>query len=560
MSESTAKPVTEVEDIKARSRHLRGSLSASLADPLTGAIATDDTHISKFHGIYQQDDRDARAERTKQKLEPDYSFMIRVRVPAGVCTPDQWLAMHGLAQDYANGTLRLTTRQALQLHGVLKGDLRTAIQRINETLLDTLAACGDVNRNVACTPLAATAQVQRRASHWAARISEHLTPRTRAYHEIWLGSEKLAGNQTEQEPIYGSTYLPRKFKIAVAIPPFNDVDVFAQDLGFIAIERYGKLIGFNVAVGGGMGMTHGEPATYPRLAEVIGFCPPAQVLAVAEAVVKIQRDYGDRTDRKHARLKYTIDDRGLAWFMEQLASRGIRLRPAAPSAFQHTGDRYGWLQDSDGLWHLTLFIPGGRVMDLENSHLQTGLQAIARVLRGEFRITPNQNLIISAVEDRQKAEIEQLAKDHGLDSWRSATPVRRNALACVALPTCGLAMAEAERFLPSFIDRMEELLARHNLGEEDLLVRITGCPNGCARPYLADVGLIGKAPGRYNLMLGGGGIGARLNSSHGENLSEAQILKILDGLLADFVMSREADEGFSDYLLRTGRLEDQLHA
>jgi sulfite reductase (NADPH) hemoprotein beta-component len=560
MSDSTDKPVTEVEETKARSRRLRGSLSESLVDPVTGAIAADDTHISKFHGIYQQDDRDDRAERTKQKLEPDYSFMIRVRVPAGVCTPGQWLAMDQLAQNYANGTLRLTTRQAFQFHGVLKGDLRTTIQGIDDVLLDTLAACGDVNRNVMCTPLAASVQVHREASHWAARISEHLTPRTRAYHEIWLGSEKLPDSQAEEEPIYGATYLPRKFKIAVAIPPFNDVDVFAQDLGFVAIERDGELVGFNVTVGGGMGVTHGEPATYPRLADVIGFCSPTEVLRVAEAVVKIQRDYGDRTDRKHARLKYTIDDRGLDWFMEELAGRGVQLSSAATAAFEHTGDRYGWLQDSDGLWHVTLLIPAGRVMDLESAPLRTGLNAIAQILDGEFRITPNQNLIISGIEEGHKAEIERLIKDHGLDSWRSATPVRRNALACVALPTCGLAMAEAERFLPSFIDRIEALLARHQLSDEDLLLRITGCPNGCARPYLADIGLIGKAPGRYNLKLGGGSAGARLNMDYRGNLSEGRILEVLDELFADFVESRESGEGFSDFLLRTQRLEGELHA
>ena len=559
MSGPTAKPLTEVEHVKASSRLLRGSLAESLVDPLTGAIAEADTHVSKFHGIYQQDDRDVRAERTKQKLELDYSFMIRVRVPAGVCTPGQWLAMQQLAKNYANGALRLTTRQAIQLHGVLKGDLRTSIQGIDNVLLDTLAACGDVNRNVMCTPLAVTAQVHRRASYWAGRISEHLTPRTRAYHEIWLDREKLPSNEPEDEPIYGPVYLPRKFKIAVAIPPWNDVDVFAQDLGFIAIERYGKLIGFNVTVGGGMGMTHGEPGTYPRLADVIGFCPPRQVLAVAEAVVKIQRDYGDRSDRKHARLKYTIDDRGLDWFMAELAHRGIQLHPAAPAAFQHTGDQFGWLQDSDGLWHATLFIPSGRVADLETSRLQTGLSTIAQVLRGEFRITPNQNLIISAIEESQKAEIEQLISEHGLEIWRSATPVRRNALACVALPTCGLAMAEAERYLPSFIDRLEALLSHHQLSEQDLLVRITGCPNGCARPYLADVGLIGKAPGRYNLMLGGGGAGARLNSRYRENLSEAQIVEVLDQLLADFVKERQPDEDFSAYLLRADRLPGELH-
>jgi sulfite reductase (NADPH) hemoprotein beta-component len=559
MSDPSNKPVTEVEGIKARSAHLRGTLVESLADPVSGSIAPDDTQISKFHGIYQQDDRETRVERAKQKLEPDYSFMIRARVPAGICTPAQWLALQQIAAENSNGELRLTTRQAVQLHGVLKGDLRTTMQRINDALLDTFAACGDVNRNVGCTPLAENADVHRRASRWAARISEHLTPRTRAYHEIWLAGRPLPGKESEHEPIYGATYLPRKFKIAVAIPPLNDVDVFAQDLGFIAVERFGKLIGFNVAVGGGMGMSHGEPATYPRLADVIGFCPPAASVAVAEAVVKIQRDFGDRTDRKHARLKYTIDDRGLDWFVDELGRRGVHLRAAVPVDFEQTGDRFGWSEDSDGLWHATLYVPGGRVVDDENARLRTGLSAIARILKGEFRITPNQNLIISRIEDTQKAEIQRLITEHGLDLWRDAAPVRRNALACVALPTCGLAMAEAERYLSQFIGKVEELLARHGLSEQDLLVRITGCPNGCARPYLADVGLVGKAPGRYNLMLGGGAVGARLNQAYGENLSEERIVDELDRLLADFVGNRDSGEPFSDYLHRAGILESQPH-
>jgi sulfite reductase (NADPH) hemoprotein beta-component len=559
MSDPSNNPVTEVEDIKARSAHLRGTLVESLADPVSGSIAPDDTQISKFHGIYQQDDRETRVERAKQKLEPDYSFMIRARVPAGICTPAQWLALQQIAAENSNGELRLTTRQAVQLHGVLKGDLRTTMQRINDALLDTFAACGDVNRNVGCTPLAENAEVHRRASRWAARISEHLTPRTRAYHEIWLAGRPLPGNEPEHEPIYGATYLPRKFKIALAIPPLNDVDVFAQDLGFIAVERFGKLIGFNVAVGGGMGMSHGEPATYPRLADVIGFCPPAASVAVAEAVVKIQRDFGDRTDRKHARLKYTIDDRGLDWFVDELGRRGVHLRAAVPVDFEQTGDRFGWSEDSDGLWHATLYVPGGRVVDDENARLRTGLSAIARILKGEFRITPNQNLIISRIEDTQKEEIQRLITEHGLDLWRDAAPVRRNALACVALPTCGLAMAEAERYLSQFIGKVEELLARHGLSEQDLLVRITGCPNGCARPYLADVGLVGKAPGRYNLMLGGGAVGARLNQAYGENLSEERIVDELDRLLADFVGNRDSGEPFSDYLHRAGFLESQPH-
>ena len=445
----TGDKLTDVERIKADSRNLRGTIADSLLDPLTGALADDDTQLSKFHGFYQQDDRDQRSERKRRRLEPAYSFMIRARVPAGICTPGQWLNMDRLARRFANGTIRLTTRQAIQLHGVIKRDLKATIAAINASMLDTLAACGDVNRNVMAPPLPALSAIHRSVREDAERLSAHLTPATRAYHELWLDGEKLQG--ADAEPIYGATYLPRKFKAAFVVPPQNDTDVFTQDLGFIAIARDGELIGYNVTVGGGMGMSHGEPATYPRLADVLGFCERDQLLAVAEAVVTTQRDFGDRTNRKHARLKYTIDDRGIDWLLEEVETRsGVKLQDARPYAFAGNGDVYGWQQSDDGRWHYTLFVQNGRVIDADGRDLLSGLRAIADVHDGEFRLTPNQNLIISAVADADKARIDALLTDYGIANDEQATPLRLHSLACVALPTCALAMAESERWRAPF--------------------------------------------------------------------------------------------------------------
>ncbi len=547
------RPLSPVEHIKAASDGLRGTLRASLADPLTGAIAVDDTSVLKFHGSYQQDDRDVREERRLQKLEPDYQFMIRTRLPGGVCTPAQWLALDELAGRYGNGTLRLTTRQAFQLHGVIKGDLQPTIAAMNAALIDSIAACGDVNRNVMCNPDPAATALHAQVFPWAVKLSEHLLPRTRAYHEIWLGEERVAGGAPEPEPILGPTYLPRKFKVAVAVPPSNDVDVFAHDLGFIAVADGERLVGFDVTVGGGMGATHGDPTTYPRVADVIGFCTPEEVLEVAEQVVMIQRDHGDRHERKHARLKYTIAHRGLPWFVDELERRrGRPLAPARPYAFDHNGDRFGWARGADGRWRVTLHLDSGRVADIDGGpRLRTGLRALAGRLAGDLRLTPNQNLVVTGIADEDRAAIEALLAEHGLDTFHTRRPVRLHALACVALPTCGLAMAEAERALPSFADRLDDLLAGHGLGDLRLHLRITGCPNGCARPYLAEVALIGKAPGRYNLMLGGDHAGRRLARMVRENADEAEILATLDGLLAAFVRERAAGEAFGDYVTRT---------
>jgi len=544
--------LSPVERIKRDSRLLRGTLADSLADPLTGSIREDDTVLIKFHGSYQQDDRDVREERRRQKLEPAYSFMIRTRLPGGVCTPQQWLALDGIARRHANGTLRLTTRQAFQLHGVIKTDLKTTMAAINAALIDTIAACGDVNRNVLASANPVESRAHAQAYGWAKRLSEHLLPRTRAYHEIWLDGERVAGTE-EVEPIYGPTYLPRKFKAAIAVPPVNDVDVFAHDLGFIAIVEDGELVGFNLAVGGGLGATHGDPTTYPRLADVVGFLKPEHLLAVAEAVVTTQRDFGNRAVRKHARLKYTIDARGLEWFVGEITRRqGFALEPARPFEFTATGDRFGWVEGFDGRWHLTLRIEAGRVADTAEAARLTGLREIARVHRGDFRLTPNQNLIIANVEPSARQFIDALVLRYRLDAHARSTPVRRDALACVALPTCPLAMAEAERYLPGFGRSVERLLEAHGLRDEPLVLRITGCPNGCARPYLAEVALVGKAPGRYNLHLGGDGRGQRLNVLYRENVDEPAILVALDEALRRFAAERHPGERFGDFTWRVG--------
>jgi sulfite reductase (NADPH) hemoprotein beta-component len=544
--------LTPIERIKSESRHLRGTLVESLADPLTGAIREDDTALIKFHGSYQQDDRDLRDERRRQKLEPAYSFMIRTRLPGGVCTPAQWLALDEIARRYGNGTLRLTTRQAFQFHGVIKTELKTTMAAINATLVDTIAACGDVNRNVLASPNPVESRAHAAAYEWAKRLSEHLLPHTRAYHEIWLDGDKVAASP-EVEPIYGPTYLPRKFKAAIAVPPVNDVDVFAHDLGFIAIVEDGELAGFNLTVGGGLGTTHGEATTYPRLADVVGFLRPEQLLAVAEAVVTTQRDFGDRTNRRHARLKYTIDDRGLDWLVAEVTRRqGFALEPARPFEFTSSGDRFGWTAGDDGRWHLTLRIESGRIADTAAGARLTGLREIARVHRGDFRLTPNQNLIVANVESSGRAFIDALVVRYGLDAHARATPVHRDALACVALPTCSLAMAEAERYLPSFVRKVEERLAAHGLREEPITLRITGCPNGCARPHLAEIALIGKAPGRYNLYLGGDGLGRKLNALHLENVDEAAIIAALDTAFARYAAERQPGERFGNFTWRAG--------
>ncbi|MBX9967436.1 assimilatory sulfite reductase (NADPH) hemoprotein subunit [Priestia aryabhattai] len=552
-------PPSDVERIKDESNYLRGTLGETMLDRISSGISEDDNRLMKFHGSYLQDDRDLRNERQKQKLEPAYQFMLRVRTPGGVSTPEQWLVMDDLAQKYGNGTLKLTTRQAFQMHGILKWNMKKTIQEIHASLLDTIAACGDVNRNVMCNPNPYQSEVHAEVFEWSKKLSDYLLPRTRAYHELWLDEEKVISTpevEEEVEPMYGPLYLPRKFKIGVAVPPSNDIDVYSQDLGFIAILEDEQLVGFNVAIGGGMGMTHGDKATYPQLAKVIGFCRPDQILEVAEKVITIQRDYGNRSVRKNARFKYTVDRLGLETVKEELENRlGWSLDEAKAYHFDHNGDRYGWEKGVKGKWHFTLFVQGGRIADFEDYKLMTGLREIAKVHSGDFRLTANQNLIIANVSTQNKKQISDLIEQYGLTDGKHYSALRRSSLACVSLPTCGLAMAEAERYLPVLVEKIEAIVDENGLRDKEITIRMTGCPNGCARPALGEIAFIGKAPGKYNMYLGAAFDGSRLSKMYRENISEEEILNELRVLLPRYAKEREEGEHFGDFVIRAGVIE-----
>jgi sulfite reductase (NADPH) hemoprotein beta-component len=540
------------ETLKAKSDQLRGTISAGLRDEITRAVPGSDPKLMKFHGIYQQDDRDLRDERRRQKLEPAFSFMARVRLPGGVCSPSQWLKLDELGRTYAGETLRLTTRQTFQLHRVLKHNLQPTIRGLREVLLDTRAACGDDSRGVMCSVNPQLSALHAEIWAMAKRASDHAIPKTGAYREIWYGEER-ATVEGPEEPLYGRTYMPRKFKIGFVIPPVNDIDVYAQDLGFIAIVSRGKLKGFDVAIGGGLGRTDQAPQTYPRLADVIGFVSTEEVIATIDAVMAVQRDYGDRADRSHARFKYTIDDKGLDWIKAEIETRlGFALRPARPYRFTSNGDLLGWSRGEDGREHCTLFIENGRVANFPGRPIMDGLREIARIHEGMFRLTPNQNLIIADVAPAARPAIEKVMRDHGLDQLNRGSGLRLNSMACVAFPTCGLAMAESERYLPQLISRIDTILEAHGLAGEPITIRMTGCPNGCARPYIAEIGLTGRAPGKYNLYLGGGFHGERLNKMHLENVGEAAILAALDKVLGHYARDRKAGEHFGDFAIRAG--------
>ena len=568
-SQDITQPLDKLHDnerIKAESNYLRGRLHESLADRITGTVLGDDHQLTKFFGTYVQDDRDLRDERRRKMLEPAYEFMIRVRMPAGVCRPEQWRALDELARTRANGTLRLTTRQTFQFHGVLKRDLVATMQGIHDTLLDTLAACGDDNRGVMATPVPEFSATHAAVYPIAKQVSDRLLPRTRAFHEIFLNEQPVyeghkEGPAVEEEPLYGRTYLPRKFKIGFAIPPVNDVDVFTQDIGFIAIAGAdGTLQGFNVAVGGGMGRTDNDTRTYPRLGDVLGFIEPETAADVAEAIVAIQRDFGNRVDRKLARMKYTIDRHGLAWFVDELQERlGWDLAPARHYAFETSQDRYGWTQNADGTWNYTLFVENGRVKDTDDRPMMTGLREIAKVHQGDLRVTPNQNLIVARIPEDRVGEIQALLESHGIVAATEQSTVRRHAMACVAFPTCGMAMAESERYFPAFMTRIEAMLEEVGLGDAPIVMRMTGCNNGCARPYVAEVGFSGRAPGHYNLYLGGGYFGERLAKPYLDNADEATILAHLRPMLAAYAEEREHGEPFGDFLIRKGYVAKVAH-
>ena len=560
---------TANEGIKDVSNYLRGTILEGLANTSTGSLSADDQQLTKFHGIYQQDDRDIRRERRKNKLEPAYSFMIRVRVPGGVSTPQQWLDMDRIAQEHANGAIKLTTRQAFQFHGVIKSNLKRSIAEINEALFDTLAACGDVNRNVMCNPNPNQSKVHGEVLQLATDISDHLSPRTGAYHDIWIDDgtgekvkvtydpPKIDDIADEEEPIYGKLYLPRKFKTVIAVPPSNDVDIYAHDLGYIAIlGGDDKIVGYNVTVGGGMGMTHGNEETFPRLADLLGFCTPEQAVLVGEAVVRVQRDFGNRDVRTNARLKYTVERMGIDAFREEVEKLcGFKLGEPRDFKFEHNGDRYGWIEDHTGNFHYTMFIENGRIHDTDEYPLMTGLREIAKTHNGDFRLTANQNLIIANISSAKKAEIEKILGAHKmLDSYERSA-LRLNSMACVSLPTCGLALAESQRYLPELITEIDEVIESVGLRHDAITIRMTGCPNGCARPYISEIGFVGRAPGKYNLYLGGGFHGERLSKLYAPSVKGTDAAKILKPIIEDYAKNREEGEHFGDFTIRAGYLK-----
>jgi len=549
--------VNQNEIIKANSNYLRGTLEIGIKDELTGSLSSEDAQVCKFHGFYEQDDRDQRQRRVERYLEPDYNFMLRARLPGGVCTPAQWLAIDDISTRLGNGSIRLTTRQTFQYHGILKRNLKPLIQQINLAMIDSIGGCGDINRNVMCNPNSQQSNLHAEVYEWAQKISEHLKPNSRAYHEIWLDGQKQT--QKDEEPIYGDTYLPRKFKTSIAIPPYNDVDIYTNDLGFVAVEKNDTLIGFNVLAGGGMGTTHGDKTTFPRLADELGFIELQDVLNVAEAVVTVQRDEGNRISRRHARLKYTVEKLGVARFKALVEKRAnISFQAPRKVILNRQGDQYGWAKGSDEKWSLTLFIENGRVVDNDTLTIKSGLREIASIHQGDFRITPNQNLIIAGITEDVKQDIEDLAQQYKLVE-KNVTQLRLNSLACVAFPSCPQAMAEAERYFPQLLSKIELLLNKHNLGDIDIVTRMTGCPNGCARPFVAEIGLVGKGPGRYNLFLGGDGNGKRLSKLHQENLNETSILKVIDEIFEKFSAEKHNDERLGDFVIRQGFIAEVVN-
>ncbi len=545
------KQLSDNERLKKESNFLRGTTADDLKDQTTGGFTADNFQLIRFHGMYQQDDRDIRAERIKQKLEPLHNMMLRARLPGGIITPQQWLAVDDFAEAKTMySSIRLTTRQTFQFHGVLKPDLKEMHQLLHSVGIDSIATAGDVNRNVLCTANPVESRLHQQAYAWAVKISEHLLPKTRAYAEIWLDGKK--SETTDVEPIFGTNYLPRKFKTTVVIPPHNDVDIHANDLNFIAIAEQGELVGFNVLVGGGLAMTHGDKSTYPRCADDFGFIKLKDTLKIAEHVVTTQRDMGDRSNRKNAKTKYTLDRVGSDVFKAEVEKRaGVKFEPSRTYKFTTRGDRIGWVEGVDGKHHLTLFIQSGRIQDYPDKMLKTGCRKIAEAHTGDFRMTANQNLIIAGVKSKHKARIEKLAREHGLIADDNSKQ-RQDSMACVSLPTCPLAMAEAERYLPDLVPKLEGILAKHKLSDNSIIFRVVGCPNGCGRAMLAEVGLVGKGPGKYNMYLGGNRIGTRIPKLLKENVNEEIILKELDGLVARWATERSHGESFGDFVIRIG--------
>jgi sulfite reductase (NADPH) hemoprotein beta-component len=559
-------PITN-EDMKAASNFLRGTIEEGLADTTTGAISASDQQLTKFHGTYMQDDRDLRDERKAQGLEPAYSFMIRCRLPGGVATPKQWLQMDEISTTLGNETMKLTTRQTFQFHGVVKGKLKPAMQAINKSLMTTIAACGDVNRNVMCSVLPTQSKYHSQVHAASQKISDHLLPSTTAYHEIWLMDDetkekrKIAGEAyQDNEPLYGALYLPRKFKITIAIPPHNDTDVYAHDIGLIAIKGAdGNLQGFNLLAGGGMGVTHNNKKTYPRTGTMFGYVSNEDVHIACEKIMLVQRDHGDRKNRKHARLKYTIDDMGIDVFKAKAEELwGKKFEEPKPFKFESNIDTFGWQKDENGLSHFTFFIENGRIEDTADFPMKTGLFEVAKAHKGEFRLTGNQHLVLSNVAGEDLPAMKELLKKWKLDNT-NFSGMRLSSSACVAFPTCGLAMAESERYLPELITKLEDTLEENGLRQESIVMRMTGCPNGCARPWLAEVAFVGKAYGAYNMYLGGGYHGQRLNKLYRSSIKEDEILEIMKPMIKQFATERNDGEHFGDFVIRKGYINETTH-
>jgi sulfite reductase (NADPH) hemoprotein beta-component len=544
---------SSTERIKLASDALRGTLKQSVADDLTGALREDDQALIKFHGMYQQDDRDRREERSAKKLEWLYSYMIRLRLPGGFMTPEQWIGMNHIAGDHSTGVIKITTRQTIQLHGIVKSHIKPTIKAFNTLHLDSIAACGDVNRNVICGAHPKHSPIHEYVASLAPRISAMALPKTKAYYEVWLDQQPLKDKEQEVDPLYQDRYLPRKFKIAIAIPPDNDVDVFGNDIGIIAIVENNKLKGFNIAAGGGLSTTHGNPNTYARLATVLGFVESEEkLLKAVYEILTIQRDYGNRSDRKMARLKYTIDNLGVEAFKRELQNRtGFALEEAKPFKFTTRQDYYGWHHNHEGKWYYTVFVENGRVLDDDKAALKTALLEVAKTGKANFRFTCNQNVILSDIDKADKEAVNSILEKFNLITHTDqAGPVRRNSIACVAFNTCPLALAEAQRYLPTLISKIEPILKKHGLQEEEITLRMTGCPNGCGRSYIAEIGFIGTAYGLYNMHLGGDREGLRLNKKYKENLDEHAILTELDNLFGVFKKERKKGEPFGDFALR----------
>ncbi|MDN5394886.1 MAG: NADPH-dependent assimilatory sulfite reductase hemoprotein subunit [Chryseobacterium sp.] len=545
--------LSPVERIKTGSNGLRGTLKESLSDDFTGAIREDDQTLIKFHGMYQQDDRDRREERVAKKLEWLYSYMIRLRLPGGFLTSAQWAGLHEIAEHHSTGVIKITTRQTIQLHGILKSHVRPTIQNFNLQHLDSIAACGDVNRNVTCTSNPSESPLHQEIYELAGKISEMCLPKTKSYYDLWIDDELIIDRKTEEDPLYQDRYLPRKLKIGIAIPPNNDVDVFINDIALIAIIENNQIVGYNIAAGGGLGATHGNDATYARLASLLGFVDTEEkALKAVYEIITVQRDFGNRSDRKLSRLKYTIEKLGIEGYRTEVEKRcGFAFEPAREFKFEQRKDRYGWVQNHEGEWFYTVFVEHGRILDTEGYPLKSGLLKIAETGKVNFRFTCNQNLILSDIHEQDKGEIEKILKEHGISGYTDeVSALRKNSVACVALNTCSLALAEGQRYMPVLVTKIEPVLEKYGLQNEDITIRMTGCPNGCGRSPNAEIGLVGTAYGKYNLHIGGDRLGMRLNTKFKENIGEEEILETLDELFGIYSEGRYSEETFGDFSYR----------